>query len=274
MRNKKRLFFWIKILIMLYCAVGIALYYLQDRILFHAEKFNTNYTYRFKVPFRELNIPFSKTDTLNLIQFLPESNTKPKGVVLFFHGTNGSIKNYAERAAIFTKHNYEVWMPDYPGFGKSTGDFSENKINNQAFEINKLALNRFPKDQIIVYGQSIGSSVATTLASSGNSSALILENPVVDVPDLLYHYTFIYPWSKMANSVFSVKDAFDAIDKSLRITILVGPTNEWHSAASANKLKPLLDSNDSFVQMVQKTATDIINEQEYKDVVEKLLKGH
>jgi len=260
--------------IMLYCAVGIALYYLQDRILFHAEKFNTNYTYRFQVPFRELNIPFSKTDTLNLIQFLPESNTKPKGVVLFFHGTNGSIKNYAERAAIFTKQNYEVWMPDYPGFGKSTGDFSENKINNQAFEINKLALNRFPKDQIIVYGQSIGSSVATTLASSGNSSALILENPFVDVADLLHHYTFIYPWSKMANSVFSVKGAFDGIDKSLRVTILVGPTSEWHSAASANKLKPLLDSNDSFVQMVQKTATDVINEQEYKDVVEKLLKGH
>ena len=35
--NKKRLFFWIKILVILYCGVGIALYYLQDKILFNAE---------------------------------------------------------------------------------------------------------------------------------------------------------------------------------------------------------------------------------------------
>jgi pimeloyl-ACP methyl ester carboxylesterase len=272
--NKKRLFFWIKILVIFYCGVGIALYYLQDRILFHTEKLHPDYTYKFKIPFHELNIPFSKNDTLNLIKFLPDTNKEVKGVVLFFHGAQGNVATYAERAALFTNQQYEVWMPDYPGFGKSSGEFSENKINSQAFEIKKLALNRFPNNKIIIYGQSLGASVATNLASTESNVKLILENPFYDVPDLLHHYTYIYPWSSMSKYRFSVNDAMLYLNHSVQINIIIGNTKELHSKASANKLKSLLDSNDSFVRIDQETATDMCNEQEYKDVVEKLLRDN
>ena len=33
--NRKRLFFWLKIIIIVYCGIGIVLYYLQEKFLFH-----------------------------------------------------------------------------------------------------------------------------------------------------------------------------------------------------------------------------------------------
>jgi pimeloyl-ACP methyl ester carboxylesterase len=269
--NKKRIFFWVKILVILYCAGGIALYYLQDKILFHPQTIGSDYSYKFKQLFRELNIPFSKEDTLNLIQFLPDKNANPKGVVLFFHGTNGNIENYAERATVFTKQNFEVWMVDYPSFGKSSGLFDEKKINSQAFEINKLALNRFKKENIIIYGQSIGASVAANLASSGNLASLILENPSYDVPNLLHHYTFVYPWSSMAAYKFSVYDALSYIDKRLQVTIITGNNGELFSSASAKKLKPMIDSNDVFINIRKNKANALYNEMEYQKLIGDLL---
>jgi len=247
------------------------LYYLQDKILFDPQKKDAVYTYSFKLPFRELNIPFSKEDTLNLIQFLPEKNTIAKGVVLFFHGTKGNIETYAERVALFTKQNYEVWMTDYPGFGKSVGLFTEQKIYNQAFEINKLALTRFAKESIIVYGQSMGAAVAANLASTGNVASLIMENPSYDVPDLLHHYTFVYPWSSMSAYKFSVNDALVYIDKRLLVTIITGNNGEIFSSASAKKLKPILDSNDVFINIRKDKANALYNEMEYEKLIGELL---
>ena len=256
---------------MLYCSAGIALYYLQDKILFHPNKLNPDVNYTIQSSFRELNIPFNKEDTLNLIQFLPTNDSQLQGVVLFFHGMKGNTEDYAKRAKVFTDLNYEVWMPDYPGFGKSSGVFSEKKINSQAYEIKKLALNRFSKEKIIVYGQSIGASIAANLASTGNVAKLILENPSYDVPDLLHHYTFVYPWSSMSAYRFSVNDALSYIDKRLQVNIITGDNGELFSSVSANKLKQMLNNNESFINIKQETASDLGYEIEYKNLIGKML---
>ena len=256
---------------MLYCSAGIALYYLQDKILFHPNKLNPEVKYTFQSSFRELNIPFNKEDTLNLIQFLPKNDSQPQGVVLFFHGMKGNTEDYAKRAKVFTDLNYEVWMPDYPGFGKSSGVFSEKKIYSQAYEVNKLALNRFAKEKVIVYGQSIGASVAANMVSSGNAARLIMENPSYDVADLLHHYTFVYPWSSMSTYKFSVNDALNYIDKRLQVTVITGNNGDLFSSASANKLKSLLNNNDNFINISQEAAHDLGEELAYKNLIRKML---
>jgi alpha-beta hydrolase superfamily lysophospholipase len=100
------------------------LYYLQERFLFHPEKLSNAYVYHFKVPFEELNIPFSSTDTLNMVRFFPEDSVR-RGVVVYFHGNKENIERYAKFAGNFTKHGFEVWIEEYPGFGKSTGERTE-----------------------------------------------------------------------------------------------------------------------------------------------------
>ena len=54
----------------------------------------------------------------------------------------------------------------------------------QAKEVYKLANSKFGKDSIIVYGKSLGSGIASYLASKKDCRRLILETPYYSIPDL------------------------------------------------------------------------------------------
>ncbi len=51
---------------------------------------------------------------------------KPKGVIYFLHENSGDLSSWGDVAPHFLDNNYDVFMIDYPGFGKSTG-----KIRNE-----------------------------------------------------------------------------------------------------------------------------------------------
>ena len=112
--NKKRIFFWVKIVVIIYCGSGIALYYLQGSFLFHPKKLPADYVFKFKIPFKEISIPINRTDTISVVKFFPVNET-PKGVILYFHGNMNNIEYYEPLVPALTKYGYEVWMPDYPG---------------------------------------------------------------------------------------------------------------------------------------------------------------
>ncbi len=195
--RRKKIFRWIKVVIIVYCSIGIALYYLQEQLMFHPVPLPHDYVFNFNVPFREVNIPLNAKDTLNIVQFLPQGATR--GVVLYFHGNRGNIIRYAKYAGNFTKHGYQVWMADYPGYGKTTGKMSEENLYKQATEIYKLAHSKFNSDSIIIYGKSLGSGIAAYVASKNTCQRLILETPYYSMTDLLRHYAPIYPTSSMAH---------------------------------------------------------------------------
>ncbi|HZW70808.1 MAG TPA: alpha/beta fold hydrolase, partial [Hanamia sp.] len=172
---------------LIYCSVGIALYHLQEKFLFHPEALPRDFEFKFNIRFKEVNIAMNKTDTLNLVQFFPPDSL-PKGVVIYFHGNTGNLIKYAKYVPNFTKHGYEVWIPDYPTFGKTTGKLTEENMYQQAREVYKLALSKFATDSIIVYGMSLGSGVASHVAANFHCKRLILETPYYSIPSLLSHY--------------------------------------------------------------------------------------
>ncbi|WP_276501166.1 alpha/beta hydrolase [Terrimonas pollutisoli] len=187
---------WLLIILAVYIAAGIGLYFLQERILFHPEKLHRDYPYNFGVPFKEINLPVNKEKSLNIIQFKTRDSLC-KRVVLYFHGNRKNIARYAPYAGNFTKHTYEVWMIDYPGFGKTTGRRTEEVMYEDAAILYQMARARFAKDSIIIYGKSIGTGVAAQLASVKDCKKLILETPYYSIDALASHYAFIYPVSWM-----------------------------------------------------------------------------
>ena len=74
-----------------------------------------------------------------MIKFFPADSVR-KGVVVYYHGNKENIERYAKFANNFTKHGYEVWMEDYPGFGKTTGERTEKKMYEQALQVQKMAV--------------------------------------------------------------------------------------------------------------------------------------
>lgn len=115
---------------------GMALYFLQDAVLFHPVTLNRQYSYNFPQPHKDLSIPLTKDDTISMVDFA-STDTVTRGVVLYFHGNKRNISWYAKYIPYFTRHGYQVLMIDYPGFGKSTGKLTEkNSMNGRCRYIN------------------------------------------------------------------------------------------------------------------------------------------
>ncbi len=242
--NKKRILRWTKAIIIIYCSIGIALYYLQEKLIFHPVPLPHDYVFNFNVPFKEINIPLNARDTLNLVQFLPPSHIV-KGVVLYFHGNRGNIEWYSKYAANFTKKDYEVWMADYPGYGKTTGKLTEENLYKQAIEVYKLANSKFNKDSIIIYGKSLGSGIAAYVASKKSCKRLILETPYYSMPDLLSHYAPIYPTSYMAHFKLATFEYLQEV--KVPVTIFHGNDDNVIPFSGAYQLTKKFKSGDEFI---------------------------
>ena len=241
---KQKIVRWVKIIIIVYCSAGIALYYLQEKLLLHPTPLPFDYRFKFNEPFKEVNIRLNATDNLNLIQFLPEDSL-PKGVVLYFHGNRGNVERYAKYAINFTKHGYEVWIVDYPGYGKTTGKFTEENVYMLAREVYKLANTKFGTDSIIVYGKSLGSGIASWLASRKPCQRLILETPYYSMTDLVSTYAPIYPVNAMSHFKFPTGEYLK--DAKVPVTIFHG-TDDWVIPYRyAAKLKGVLKPGDEFI---------------------------
>ena len=261
--KRKIIFRWLKIIIILYCSIGIALYYLQEKFLFHPEKLSSAYVYDFKVPFEELNIPFNETDTLNMIKFFPKDSVR-RGVVIYFHGNKENIERYAKFADNFTKHGYEVWMEDYPGFGKSTGERTEKKMYQQALQVQKMAASRYGKDSIIVYGKSFGTGIAAYVASESDCKRLILETPYYSIPSLFSCYAPIYPTSSMSTYKFLE-------DVHYPISIFHGTDDGVIPYRCAAKLKSVLKPTDEFITIEKGTHQNLNDFDLFKQKLDSLL---
>ena len=80
----------LKIFLVIYILVGAALYFFQEKLLFHPEKLPANYRFEFSKPFKQVDVPLDNETILSIIQFtVPDSLNK--GVVLYFHGNKGNI---------------------------------------------------------------------------------------------------------------------------------------------------------------------------------------
>jgi len=257
-----------KLFILIYCTIGIALYYLQEQILFHPKKLDSNHVFNFKDPFNELKIPFNKTDTVDMIQFYPKDTVR-RGVLLYFHGNKNNVEHYARFVTAFTQHGYEVWMPDYPGYGKSTGELTEEKLYSIAYEVQKMATLRYGADRIIVYGKSLGTALAAYAASVQKNKLLILETPYYSIPSLFKSYAFMYPASMMSKYKLPTYSFLSEVQSP--VTIFHG-TGDWVVPyRSGSQLKKHLKEGDQFIQIPEGSHNNLSESPIYQRAIDSLM---
>ncbi|HQZ74306.1 MAG TPA: alpha/beta fold hydrolase, partial [Chitinophagaceae bacterium] len=244
--NKKRIIKWAKIVAIIYISGGVALYFLQDAILFHPVTLNRTYSYNFPEPHKDINIPIDSKDTLNLVDFA-STDTIARGIVLYFHGNKRNISWYAKYIPYFTRHGYQVLMIDYPGFGKSTGKLTEQKLYDWALQVYKIARKRFPADSIIIYGKSMGTGIAAQLASTRDCKRLILETPYYDFPAVVSHYLPIYPAKWMLHYQLPTYQYLQNV--TAPITIFHGTKDRVVTYKNSKRLLPFLKSTDELISI-------------------------
>ena len=263
------MFDWIKIILLLYASIGIVLFYLQDKILFHPKKLDAGYQFKFKGHFEEINIPFNDTDTMNLIIFLPDK-IPVKGIVIYYHGNMKNIEHYATFADPFLKLGYEVWMEDYPGFGKSTGFIMEKKLYEQALQVKKMADVKFHSDSIIIYGKSLGTGIAANVASRTKAKMLILETPYYSIPSLFRSYAFMYPNEMMSS--YKIRTHTFLEDVTYPVIIFHGTNDGVIPLRCAKKLEVVLKPTDKFITIEKASHNNLNDTPEYFAAMDSLLK--
>lgn len=255
---------WLTIAAIVYVVIGLLLYFFQDRILFRSEPLAADHTYNFSGPYKEINLPVNKDKTLGIVQFtVPDSLCK--GVVLYFHGNRRNIERYAPFASYFTKNQYEVWMMDYPGFGKSTGKCTEDILYADALLLYNMAKARFSNDRIIVYGKSMGTGIAAQLASIKDCKRLILETPYYDFPSVLKRYLPIYPMNWILRYELPTHVYLPRVAGP--ITIFQGTDDGIISYNNAKRLIPFLDNDDEFIPIQGGSHNDLY---QFPETVRKL----
>jgi len=100
----------------------------------------------------------------------------------------------------------------------------------------KLANSKFDKGNIIVYGKSLGSGIASYLASKKLCRRLILETPYYSIPDLLGSYAPFYPVNSMAH--FKLPTGEYLKEVNVPVTIFHGNADWIIPYRCAAKLKP------------------------------------
>ncbi len=179
--KKKIVFALSSIFFLIFLVIG-HIYYHQEDLLFQKATLPDDYIFTFEEPFKELFLKTDKDAEINALYFSAEN---PKGVVLYFHGRGGNLSdNWGRLSKEFTSRGYDLFVMDYRGFGKSKGKLSEKAICHDADFCYNYLHTRYTEDQIVVYGRSLGTGVATYVASHHDPKNLILESPYFSILDL------------------------------------------------------------------------------------------
>ena len=166
---------------------------LQGWFIFVPARLAQDFTYTFTSRWEEFWLDTVEEGRINGLWFRTQESVA-RGVVLYFHGNSDNLARWGQYSELFLLAGYDVLMIDYRGFGKSTGRRSEANFYADAKALWEMAIQHYPQDKMVIYGRSMGSGVATQLASIvPTSQALILETPFYSMPDLFYAYYPIIP---------------------------------------------------------------------------------
>jgi uncharacterized protein len=244
-----RIIFWaVGIVLLLHFSASIILIFFQDNIIFQGKTLAKNYIFTFQRDSSQAKLEeyFIKTEDgedLNILLF--KSKLKSKGLILYFHGNADNLQRWGRYAADFTKLGYDILMMDYRGYGKSTGQPNEHDLYNDALTVLHWSQTNIKYDRLIIYGRSLGSAVASNLATAITPDLLILETPFDELKGAVYEPLKPLLYLLPLHSSFSNKTFLPKV-KCKKI-IIHGTNDQVVPLSSAMRLKPLLEDSDLFV---------------------------
>jgi alpha-beta hydrolase superfamily lysophospholipase len=227
----------IQILLPTYVLICTLLYFFQENLIFFPEKLPDDFRFEFDQTFEEIPIKTHDNKILHSILFKAPSS---KGVIFYLHGNAGSLRSWGQVAELYTNLNYDVFMLDYRGYGKSEGRISnQTELFQDIQAAYDLVKSRYGEQEIIVLGYSVGTGMATRLAALNHPQLLILQAPFLSMTDLMRRYmpflpTFILKY-KLENHKY-----IQACD--MPIVIFHGKDDEIIHYDSSTKLARLIET--------------------------------
>ena len=172
-----------KALLVLYGLTATTMFLCQRRILFRPDRAAPDLARTGLSGVRTMTV--TTPDGLALLAwYLPPARASDP-VVLYLHGNAGHIGHRAFRLERFQRFGWGTLLLEYRGYGGNPGRPSEAGLTTDARAgLAALLAMGIASSRIALYGESLGSGLATRLATEQPVRAVLLESPYTSITDI------------------------------------------------------------------------------------------
>jgi pimeloyl-ACP methyl ester carboxylesterase len=224
-------------------------------------------TFRFQGKFEEQFITTADHVKLHGILFKAD---KSKGLIFYLHGSNGAVDTWGKIANIYTDNGYDLFILDYRGYGKSEGKVTNEELLYRDLQMvyDKLT-QHYPEDHIIIIGQSMGTALASTIASHNSPKMLILQAPYYSFQDWTQH---VAPELDTSGIPFHFDNASALQKVKCRTIIFHGDQDNAVYFDSSIKLSNFFKKQDKLIRLAKEGHNDFSKNRDYLHAIAELLR--
>lgn len=250
----------------LYALICVLLYANQESILFHPQYLPKEHVFQFDQAFEEKSITVKDGTVLNGLLFKAENS---KGVILYLHGNGGALDSWGWVARAYTDLHYDVFMLDYRGYGKSSGKItSEEQLHEDVQTVYDLLAKQYTEDRIIVLGYSIGTGLASKVASVNKPKLLILQAPYYSIVDEMKQRFPIIPTFVLK---YKLDNSTQLKHCTMPVVIFHGTLDQVISYQASVKLEKEFKPGDQLITLTGEDHNGMSDNPDYQTVLEKVL---
>jgi uncharacterized protein len=205
----------ILIISFIYLLFLVFLYFYQRNLLYHP---NENNYFGDKILIDIKKVKITTADNIQLLGWYHEKNLKDFKTLVFFHGNAGSLENRIHKINHFQNMNINFLIIAWRGFSGNNGSPSEEGLYEDGKSaVDWLIQKGLSEKNIILYGESLGTGVATHLAQKRDFAGVILESPFTSMIDAASKF---YPFIPIK---LLLKDKFENNKKinNINVPILI-----------------------------------------------------
>jgi len=176
-------------ILVVYSSVLIVLFIFQRNLMYHPDE-NNYFGDKLEVNIEKVKIKTS--DKINLLSWFHKKDLKKFKTIIYFHGNAGTLENRIHKLNHFKDMNVNFLIISWRGFSGNDGKPSEEGLyvdGNSA--INWLKNLGLSEEDIIIYGESLGTGIATEIAQNRNFAGLVLETPFTSMVEAAKNF---YPY--------------------------------------------------------------------------------
>ena len=156
-------------------------YIFQRNLLYHPTE-NNYFGDKILVDVEKIKI--ITPDNIQLVAWYHKKNLNNYKTILFLHGNAGSLDNRIHKINHFKDMNINFLIIAWRGFSGNKGKPTEEGLYEDARSaVRWLKSNGVEENNIIIYGESLGTGVATEIAQNKNFAGVILESPFTSMID-------------------------------------------------------------------------------------------
>ena len=202
---RKNLLQLVLIIFSLYLFVLVFLYFYQRNLLYHPNE--NNYSGD-KISVKIEKVKIRTSDNVELIGWYHEKNIKDYKTLVYFHGNAGSLENRIHKLNHFRDMSVNFLIIAWRGFSGNEGKPSESGLYEDGESAIKWLVKKgVDEKNIVIYGESLGTGVATHLSQNKEFAGVILETPFTSMIDAAKKF---YPYIPVG---LLLKDKFENKNK-------------------------------------------------------------